>query len=244
MYAEKELERIYENMNDIIFDGTLPAAIFTISKGEKIKLRWYVMLRSEKTYNIIVNYKRLFDDVDTVYMNLFHQMIHIYCSLYGIKDTCRNEQYHNSKFRKNAMKFGLIIDPRPKDDCGFLVVGIKEKILNELHEKIVFSNNSLPDALDKDKEVLPDEKRYSFRPIIMVCPGCTTKIVTSPKGKVICGNCSVSFVPLPDKNTYVDAVKPTTWMCPGCGRTATASSGSNLTCGFCYEKYIVKKRRV
>lgn len=192
MYVERELERLYVNLNEIVFDSRLPRVAFTISAAKTIKTGWYVR-SNDKTYQIIVNYGNLLLDVNAIYLSMLHQMVHIYCSVNNIKDTCRYGQYHNTRYKKMAQNHGLILEFKP--NLGYYTIEIEPELKSVIHEKIVFSQETMRSAIERDEQLLPKNKRYGGAPISWICPGCKRTVKARPNTKIICGYCFVDFIP-------------------------------------------------
>ena len=56
---------------------------------------------------------------------LLHEMVHLYCSVNGIKDTSRGTTYHNKKYRQYAEKYGLNCEHDNKH--GWSNTGLKDE---------------------------------------------------------------------------------------------------------------------
>lgn len=122
---------------------------------------------------------------DTIVMELLHQMVHIYCSIFEIKDTTRQGRYHNRNFRQVAQDFGLIIQQDPT--YGAKVIGCQDQVRS-------IQNRNLPDFYDevlRIKELIQNSKEQTHT---YICPICKRKVTGDKETKVICGYCYMEMI--------------------------------------------------
>lgn len=103
-YLEK-IDALYNKLNDIYFEGKLIAASFSVDTSKRYKK--HCAMRYDdviETAEIVVP---VTDNDTTLAEGLCHNMVHLYCVLNGIKDTCQNGRYHNSAFHREAEARGL-----------------------------------------------------------------------------------------------------------------------------------------
>jgi len=194
---QKELENLFDILNDKYFQGKLPKTIIMIqSSGKKPKFGWFVLSDEvwkdsedkEKYFEISISGEYLNRGIEKICATLLHEMTHEYNYINGIKDTANNMIYHNKRFKKSAEEHGLIIN---KDNrVGY---GISE--LNE--EALMFVS-----TIEYDKEVFNYSRTIFMKPKIenkyklytYVCPKCDTKIKSKyDVGSYICGLCDTEF---------------------------------------------------
>jgi hypothetical protein len=112
------LYKIFNELNEHYFDSELEKPIITIQStptayGHFTPWNAYRIKKDDGTTvgNVEINIGAgtLDRPIENVVSTLEHELIHYYCYKHGIKDTSRNGQYHNKKFRDEAEKRGLII---------------------------------------------------------------------------------------------------------------------------------------
>lgn len=114
----KNLQLIYDALNNKYFEGKLPEAILTMQTPTKAASRrnydsWLYPFKWEddkgiQYHEINLDPQYFIKPMVEIAAMLQHKMIHLYCLENGIKDTSRNFRYHNEKFRYEAENRGLI----------------------------------------------------------------------------------------------------------------------------------------
>lgn len=114
----KNLQVIYDALNEKYFEGKLPESILTIQTPTKAASKrsydsWLHPLKWEDDKGVLyheinLNPQHFIKPMVEIAAMLQHKMIHLYCLENGIKDTSRNFRYHNDNFRKEAESRGLI----------------------------------------------------------------------------------------------------------------------------------------
>lgn len=109
------LETAYKKFNDYFFEGKLPEVAITIqsSRGayghcttQKV---WASTDGSKDYYELNIGAEHLNRPIENVLATLVHEMVHIYCMEVGLKDTSNGGRYHNSVFKAEGEKRGLIL---------------------------------------------------------------------------------------------------------------------------------------
>lgn len=232
---DNELTRLYENINEQIFNSLLPIAIFTIydtaERGKK-----QLIYESSRVYNIYIHENVLYDDAETIIRYLLHQMIHIYCKCNGIKEVSRNDRYHNSKYNKEALKHGLITEWNSTN--GFHTIEIKKDVF--LSVKKYFSEENWKLALDEYKKIRQPKENIKhkgpYRVQYFICPQCDSIANGHERIKIICGTCNVNMVPSDMKKKPEYKMKE--YACVICNRRMNGLTGRKYTCGYCFHDMV------
>lgn len=188
MYSEKVLMQAYDTINFNYFDGRLPVVKFSLFVTQRNKSGWSI-IKKQDVYTIYVFDYCLFESVESIYIGIMHQIIHILNAENNIVDTSRNNQYHNKRFREVAEKHGLIT--RRTNAHGYDVVGIQQEVL----DKIMISDfrRRLNQAIEKDMEIERNEKKQIRKMVRFTCPSCKRKATAGLKMRLICGYCMVEM---------------------------------------------------
>lgn len=117
--ATKFLEDAFDALNQEYFESTLSRPIITIQTDPKAYGRytpsqWRDTRKGKGFDEINLGAETLDRPIANVVATLIHEMVHQYCELNGIQDTSRGNTYHNSRFKAEAEKRGLIIDYNEK----------------------------------------------------------------------------------------------------------------------------------
>lgn len=188
MYAERVLTQAYDLINYNYFDGRLPVVSFSVRVAKQTKNGWGVN-KEHEVYLIYVYDYCLFEDVESIYIGLMHQISHIINAENNVKDTSRKGQYHNKAFKKVAEKNGLIT--RRTDANGFDAVGIKKEVL----DKIIIPDlrRRLNQAIEKDMAIERNQSKRIKKMVRFCCPNCKRKATAGLTMKLVCGYCMVEM---------------------------------------------------
>ena len=63
--------------------------------------------KAKATHELMMSGQSLQRSAVDVFGTLLHEAVHVYCAAQGIKDTSRNNRWHNARFRKVGEEFGL-----------------------------------------------------------------------------------------------------------------------------------------
>ena len=138
-----ELHRIFAFLNRDLFEGKLPEpAILIQSRGSKtltlgwcsVEKIWKNDATNEERYEINLVAEALNRGVFPVMATLIHEMVHLHNLVNDIKDTSRGNTYHNSKFKEQAEKRGLII--QYADKIGWSVTSLSPYLMELLKSTI------------------------------------------------------------------------------------------------------------
>lgn len=180
----KYLELLYNNINRLFFDGTLPPAVINFSYTERQKIFRVIRLKNDQ-FLITINWTYLDCTEEELYINMIHQMGHIYNASRGIKDTSRSARYHNKKWSKAVAKAGVLtkIDNEDKKSCvGWYAVGIEADTVNKIRE--FFDFNKFREAV-----LERTEPGMESQLAVYLCPYCRRTVYAVPKSDniIICG---------------------------------------------------------
>lgn len=136
----EEFEILFSKINGRFFNGELQKPVITISPdttkgayGWCTSWKAWTNKNSDEQLNINLSEEDIKDiilkegyyeiNICAEYLNrpfeetaetLIHEMVHLYCSQFGIKDTSRSGTYHNKKFKKEAERHGLNVEKDEK----------------------------------------------------------------------------------------------------------------------------------
>lgn len=190
MESEKVLDKIYSQINNAMFQGTLPIVTFIVTRGAKAKNGWSVK-KGERYYQIYAFDECLFESDEEIYMRIMHQIVHILNMENDIKDTSRAMQYHNKKFKEVSEGFGLTTEYTASR--GYDTVGITEEALEKI--RLDDMRRQLNDAIEVDIEAEQGRQPHKRR-IRFICPICKREAMAEQYMKLQCGYC---LVPMEEK---------------------------------------------
>lgn len=96
----EKLNTLYDKLNDLYFGGELIKADISISdskRGKKHCATSYDPLT--ESAGIVVH---MTDDETQLAVDLCHNMVHLFCMVNDIKETCQKGRYHNGAFHTEA----------------------------------------------------------------------------------------------------------------------------------------------
>ena len=182
MNIKKSLLDLYRNLNREIYNGTLPPINIRFSfKGKQLKT--WTIRHNTPEYNLIIYWNLLDCEESELYVDMLHQMVHIYNDVNGIKDTSRNYRFHNELFAKEARRIGLIVE---RDENGCHTVGLEESLFKRIQ--------GLFDFDEFKKAIITDKPDTSNAMIVQKCPRCNRVVRTAPSNNLICGFCYCDYI--------------------------------------------------
>jgi ferredoxin-thioredoxin reductase catalytic subunit len=189
-----ELGRIYNCLNQKLFNGELESPLITVqSKGKRPVLGWCTSRQvwkqtkdGEKTYyEINISAEYISRCTEDIVHTMLHEMVHLYAAMKGIKDTSRSGTYHNEKYRDLAIKHGLAVE---KDDkYGWTLTSLTESTL-EIVKEIkankyafgIYRQDTAPTGPGKKKK--SSTRKY-------ICPTCQTSVRATKDVNIACLDC-------------------------------------------------------
>lgn len=214
------LYEAFDKLNKHYFNDELPTVCLIISDmTRRYSHGWFTVSKiwtdgrdSHKMHEIALSASLMEQGMHMVIGVLLHEMIHLFCSVNKIKDTSNGVTYHNSKFKTESEKRGLVFIQT--EVCK--VNGWYETALSENAELVVdgFNLNVNAFAISRDfvdtlsshseeeeKEVPKIEvmKKVRKKNSEYSCPSCDLKFKAKDTLNIICGHCEVSL----DENYFI-----------------------------------------
>lgn len=221
----QELEHFFEVFNDHFFEGVLqPAVINASTTGRKNAYGWCtawkawttnnkddihtanptpeeirILTEQDGYYEINICAEYLSRPFPQICATLIHEMVHLFCLQFDIKDTSRNGVYHNNKFRENAERFGLIVSKDSRAGWHITELNLEAlKFVESLnHDAFDLHRRNMKNTVETPKK--PGMRKY-------VCPVCNCIIRATREVEVRCMRCEVPFdyiVPEDEKQVEV-----------------------------------------
>lgn len=109
----KTLENIFDKLNMIYFDNSLPKAVITVQSAPhayghcSVEKIWET--DSTIMYEINLSAEFINRPIQYTSASLCHEMIHLYCLEKGIADTSQKGRYHNKNFKAEAEARDLVL---------------------------------------------------------------------------------------------------------------------------------------
>lgn len=206
-----ELHKAFKIINNDFFNNELPLPAITIqSSGKRLSMGWCTTKQVWRDKGGHINLYEI--NLSAEYINvsyletmdtLMHEMVHLYNLINNVKDTSRNNTYHNKNFLNRALKSGFMY-PHDKPDPKYGYSNIRltdqtKSLLNEypinkdvfsIARKKPFEMLAISNSGSSTGEV--EKKPTSYR---WLCPSCNL-IVRSSKANVnlVCGDCRTTLV--------------------------------------------------
>jgi len=138
----RELHKAFEIFNKHYFGNTLPMTAITIQSSSHLrhamgwcttKPVWGDRKGKVQMYEINISAEYLdldfFETMDT----LLHEMIHLFHKVHGIKDTSRNNTYHNKHFKNKALELGFEYESnKPDPQHGWTYARLGQKAIERI----------------------------------------------------------------------------------------------------------------
>lgn len=189
-----ELHKAYDMINEYYFEGVLEPVIITVHTTSQANvLGWFTPAKiwdsgEEEMHEINLVAENLRRGKMQVLQTLFHECLHLYNHMNGIKDTSRHNRYHNKRFLATAEKFGFeYLDETPNPKIGYSAVTLTKTTYDtvdswELDEKAF-------DLARKGKGE-GEKKKTTW---LWEC-NCKQKVrTTKPELRAICPDCESRF---------------------------------------------------
>lgn len=191
------LETAYYELNEILFDNSLPDVCITIQHAKKKKnstiLGWfstqYIWTREKENemFELNITSECLNQTYIDILGTLVHEMVHVYCHFNNIED-CRGKK-HTTEFKEEAEKVGLVVERHKSVGWGITSVGL------ELRDKLINLNIDEDDFNIICNEIVIEKEPTEKKPKpVFVCPGCQEKIKSKNLELAIkCVKCNQQF---------------------------------------------------
>jgi hypothetical protein len=187
------LHKAFDKANTVIFNNELPQVVLTMNpRGKSNSLGWFTVNPAwtngnEEMHEINISPETLNRDYIEVIQTLIHEMLHLYNSVKGVKDTSRGNSYHNKKFLQSAIDHGFeYTHEAPDSKIGYSQITFTQKTINMI--KFWNIDKSAFTIIRKEFGTGAKAKKPS-NIIKWVCPGCGDIIRSSkPTIKAYCMN--------------------------------------------------------
>ena len=185
-----KLESLFDILNRAYFDNALPKPVITVQSTPKAyghcstKKIW--KSESDGQYEINIGAEFLNRPSANTAATMCHEMVHLYCLVNEIQDTCQKGRYHNKTFKAEAEARDL--------EIGYdRTVGFSHTNPTEAFKKTLEDNGFVLEV--PFARVMPEEKAKAERekPHRYVCPVCGQEVKTPADLSLICGICEVAM---------------------------------------------------
>ena len=217
---QEVLEYGFEVLNKVYFNNELPPIVISIMSSPRTNGHFTTrrVWRAEMNlmHEINISAEHLDRPIENIMATLQHEMVHYYCEVNGINDTCQYGRYHNQKFKSEAEARGLIITRA--DGIGWSVTSPSEGFIKVLKE------HNIEKPLDINRDGL-------FLDLL----GKLGKGGTDG----VDGNGNTLITKVKPKYPKQSTRK---YICPCCGNSFRATKTINVLCMDCDEQYIVEEK--
>ena len=184
----RKLEDLFDTLNDLYYEGKLPRPVITVQSTPKFyghcstKQIW--KSEDEAMYEINIGAEFLNRPKEDIAATMQHEIIHLFCRVNDIDETCQKGRYHNKTFKIEAETRGLII-------------GYNRTIGHSLTEPSDDFKEKLQEAgfdlgLPFSREVFTAKKTANReKPHKYMCPVCGQTVRSTADLNIICGECDV-----------------------------------------------------
>ena len=185
-----KLESLFDILNRVYFDNALPKPVITVQSTPKAyghcstKKIW--KSENDGQYEINIGAEFLNRPSANTAATMCHEMVHLYCLVNEIQDTCQKGRYHNKTFKAEAEARDL--------EIGYdRTVGFSHTNPTEAFKKTLEDNGFVLEV--PFARVMPEEKAKAERekPHRYICPVCGQEVKTTADLSLICGICEVAM---------------------------------------------------
>lgn len=190
------LSRLYDYVNDKLFDNELEKPVITIQTDEKnkaygwftLKKVWKETEEDEGAYEINISAQYLNRPVSAITATLIHEMCHYYAKLNNIQDCSRSGTYHNKLFRRIAEAHGLKVECVEK--IGWSHTELTEDTAKLLQE---FTKDN-PETLIYRTPTMRGERVKTCSTRKYACPKCGQSVRATKRVNLICADCNEPMI--------------------------------------------------
>lgn len=196
----KELYRLFDLMNEHIFDNQLPSVQIVVTETTKQNAYgWFTPHKvwtnedesiSKHEIALSAEYLSLkHDDYLKIVETLLHEMIHLYCHVNEIKDTSRQGRYHNARFKKACEEHGLYFEIEKPDST----IGWSQALLTPQTKELIRSWDVDEEAFQLRRIIAPKiASKQSY--IKYECPLCDQSVRGKRELFIKCALCDVEML--------------------------------------------------
>lgn len=204
------LEKIFRQLNNDSFGGTLEEPIITIQSTPgayghvSVAKTW--KRGEDERHELNISADGLNRPIENVVATMIHEMVHLYNIAQGIQDCSRDGSYHNRKFAKEAEKHMLHIEKDEK--YGWTITSPTDELLEYIllqgweeiemcRETGLFGIASIPGG--KAGGNAPGRPTTGTKPKgsnsrKYVCHCCGAIVRTTKDLEIVCKPCGADFV--------------------------------------------------
>lgn len=186
-----KLENLFDLLNKLYFESTLPGPVITIQSTPKAyghcstKKIWKGGDEDDGYYELNIGAEYLNRSSENTAATMLHEMIHLYCRENGLDETCQNGRYHNKLFKAQAEKRDLNIDYNRT--IGYSSTSPTEAFTEKLQKagfvlEIPFARHTF-EVVKKKSDRVKAHKYY--------CAVCGQEVRTTAELNLICGTCEI-----------------------------------------------------
>jgi len=185
-----KLESLFVILNRIYFEDKLPKPVITVQSTPKAygrcttKKIW--ASESEGQYEINIGAEYVNRPSAETAATMCHEMVHLYCIINGIEDTCQKGRYHNKTFKEEAEKRDLHIEYNRT--IGYSITSptdeFKSKLTEAGFELDVKFARQIIQGVNRTSRARAKQHKY-------VCPICGQTVKSTAELNLICGDCEV-----------------------------------------------------
>ena len=183
-----KLEGLFDILNRVYFENALPKPVITVQSTPKAyghcstKKIWSNDTAGQYEINIGAEYLNR-PSANTA-ATMCHEMIHLYCLVNDIADTCQKGRYHNKTFKTEAEARDLEIGY--DRTVGYSLTEPTEAFKKTLEDNGFVLEVPFARVAPKPKAKAEREKAHKY-----VCPICGQEVKTTADLSLICGVCEV-----------------------------------------------------
>lgn len=185
-----KLESLFDILNRVYFDNALPKPVITVQSTPKAyghcstKKIW--KSENDGQYEINIGAEFLNRPSANTAATMCHEMVHLYCLVNEIQDTCQKGRYHNKTFKAECESRDLIVEYDRAN--GYAHTSPTDAFKAKLAEAGVDLSVRFARVMPKAKAKAEREKAHRY-----VCPVCGQEVRTTSELSLICGHCNVTM---------------------------------------------------
>lgn len=185
-----KLESLFDILNRVYFDNALPKPVITVQSTPKAyghcstKKIW--KSENDGQYEINIGAEFLNRPSANTAATMCHEMVHLYCLVNEIQDTCQKGRYHNKTFKAECESRDLIVEYDRAN--GYAHTSPTDAFKAKLAEAGVDLSVRFARVMPKAKAKAEREKAHRY-----VCPVCGQEVRTTSELSLICGHCNVNM---------------------------------------------------
>ena len=214
---QEVLEYGFEILNKVYFENALPPIVISIMSSPRTNGHFTTgrVWRAESSlmHEINISAEHLDRPIENIMATLQHEMVHYYCEVNEINDTCQYGRYHNGNFKREAEARGLIITRA--NGIGWSVTTPSESFIEVLRE------HGIEKPIDINRDGL-------FLDLL---------------GKLGKGGVDgIGVAGTPTIKPKYPKQSTRKYICPCCGNSFRATKTINVMCMDCDEQFIVEEK--